>query len=74
MTFLNINTAAFTYQIFKEEIFFFKKINILFSSSSIWKKKLIDCYVKISIVCFYVRRMVFISVAWFNDSLVIAFS
>lgn len=38
MTFLNINTAAFTYQIFKEEIFFLKKINILYSSSSIWKK------------------------------------
>lgn len=73
MTFLNINTAAFSYQIFKEEIFFFEDKYFILEFIDL-KKKLIDCYENISIVCFYVRRMVFISVVWFNDSLIVASS
>lgn len=52
MTFLNINTAAFTYQRFKEEIFFFLSSKYFILEFIDLKKKLIDCYVNISIVFF----------------------
>lgn len=51
MTFLNINTAAFTYQSFKEEIYYFfldDKCFILEFIDLEITHQLIDCYMNIS--------------------------
>lgn len=73
MTFLNINTAAFTYQIFKEEIFFFKEDNYFILEFIDLKKKsnwLLSEY-KYSLFLCQTNGFHKCS-AWFNDSLIVA--